>query len=135
MPFDLSPDFCNGSVTLAPAALCGRGGSVVIRREVKLLSHRTAIGAFVRLLTAAVLVAVVSVGAPLHSHDVAFGDDRAAPQKAQCAACITGATPGLVLDRTDLAPRFEAVAVVSVPETIALALSLPVRPGRAPPPV
>lgn len=100
------------------------------------VSPRLASGALVRLFVAAALVAVVAVGAPLHSHDVvAIGADQASPQKVPCAACVVGASPGLVLERVDVAPRLEAVAAVSDPENAVVTLPVAVRPGRAPPSV
>jgi hypothetical protein len=99
----------------------------------KLVAPTSAFGIFVRLLSAAVMIAVVAVGAPLHSHDVALDGDAPSPQKAQCAACVTGASPGLVLERTDVAPVLEAIAVVSTPEIAVVVLPQPVRCGRAPP--
>lgn len=99
----------------------------------KLVSPTSAFGVVSRLVIAAMLVAVVAVGAPLHSHDVALDGDQPSPQKAPCAACVTGASPGLVLERTDVVPRLEAIDVVSVSECDVVRFSFRVRPGRAPP--
>jgi hypothetical protein len=97
----------------------------------RLVVPRSATGTFARLAAAAILVAVVAVGAPLHAHDIASGGDAA--QKAQCAACVVGANPGLVLAPADFVPSFDAIDVVSVAESDVVTLSVAVRPGRAPP--
>lgn len=98
----------------------------------RLVASRSSLGAFARLVAAAVLVAVVAVGAPLHAHDlVPSGSDTL--QKSSCAACVVSASPALVLEQVDAVPRFEALDVVSVDEPEVAALSFAVRPGRAPP--
>jgi phage tail protein X len=99
----------------------------------KLVAPTSAFGIFVRLISAAVLIAVVAVGAPLHSHDVALDGDQTTPQKASCAACVINASPGLVLEQTDIAPVLQAIAEVSVPDIAVVVLPQPVRCGRAPP--
>jgi hypothetical protein len=100
------------------------------------VSFRIGPGALARLFAAAVLVAVVAVGAPLHSHDiVAIGAGHDSLQKSPCAACIVSASPGLVLERADVDPNVEAVRAVSLPENSVVSLSVAVRPGRAPPAV
>jgi len=99
----------------------------------KLVAPTSAFGIFIRLLSAAVMIAVVAVGAPLHSHDVALDGGQTAPQKSSCAACVLGASPGLVLEQTDIAPVFQAIAELSVPELAVVVLPQPVRSGRAPP--
>lgn len=86
-----------------------------------------------RLFWAAVLVAIISVGAPLHSHDIAFDGDQASPRKSGCAACVTSASPGLVLEHTDVVPILEAIEIITVPAIAVVPHSLPVRSGRAPP--
>lgn len=102
----------------------------------QLTLSRFASGTRLRLFAAAVLVAFIAVGAPMHSHDVvAIGADQTSPQKAPCAACTVSASPGLVLERADVAPRLEAVAVVSDRELAVVALPVSVRSGRAPPAV
>lgn len=88
-----------------------------------------------RLLAAATLVAIVAVGAPMHAHDLAVEGGNALPQKAPCAACVVNASPGIILERADIAPIFVALAVVHSSERVVVALALPVRPGRAPPTV
>ncbi len=100
----------------------------------RLLSPTGNFGVLVRLIAAAAMVAVIAVGAPLHSHDLSVnsGEPGSSP-KAPCAACVTGANPGLVAVHADVAPHFLAVDDVSISETVAVSLSLPSRTGRAPP--
>ncbi|MGK2857039.1 MAG: hypothetical protein ACSLFQ_07525 [Thermoanaerobaculia bacterium] len=100
----------------------------------RLVAPRTAFAALIRLLAAATMIAVIAVGAPMHSHDLAFGSGEAgAPQSSTCAACVSGASPGLVAESADFAPGLQPVDVVAAVESCAVALSLPIRAGRAPP--
>jgi hypothetical protein len=100
----------------------------------RLVSPTSAFGALVRLVAAAALIAVIAVGAPLHSHDLVLGsDDGSTPQKAPCAACVTGSSLGVVSERVDVAPGFQRIGVVFAHESLVVAFSLPIRSGRAPP--
>ena len=100
----------------------------------KLLSPSSPFSTLVRLVAAAALIAVLAVGVPMHSHDLVIGtSDGSAPQKAPCAACVTSASPGLVPDRADFVPAWQPVGAVLAPESVAVAVALPIRSGRAPP--
>lgn len=102
----------------------------------RLVSSGSAFSTLVRLVAAAALIAVLAVGVPMHSHDLVIGtSDGSAPQKAPCAACVASASPGLVSDRADVVPVWQAVDVVFAPASVAVALPLPIRSGRAPPAV
>lgn len=102
----------------------------------RLVSTGSAFSTLVRLVAAAALIVVLAAGVPLHSHDLVIGtSDRGAPQKAPCAACVTSASPGLVSDRADFVPAWQPVGVVLAPESVAVAVALPIRSGRAPPAV
>lgn len=100
----------------------------------RLVAPTTAFAALVRLLAAATMIAVIAVGAPMHSHDLALGTGEAgAPKNSTCAACVSSASPGLVAERGEFAPGFRAVDLVPAVESCAVARSLPIRAGRAPP--
>lgn len=100
----------------------------------RLVAPKTAFAALVRLLAAATTIAVIAVGAPMHSHDLAFGNGEAsAPKNPTCAACVSSASPGLVAERGECAPGFQPVDLVPATESCTVALSLPIRSGRAPP--
>lgn len=101
-----------------------------------LVSAGSAFSTLVRLVAATALIAVLAFGVPLHSHDLVIGtSDGSAPLKAPCAACIASASPGLISDRADFVPVWQAVGVVLSPESVAVAVALPIRSGRAPPTV
>jgi hypothetical protein len=101
----------------------------------RLVSFGNAFGTLVRVLTAAALVAVVAVGAPMHSHDVGGFADGDTPQMAPCAACVSSASPGLVLACAEVTPRLEPIGVVSTPCRDLVPLPVAARSGRAPPTV
>ena len=122
--------------TTGPALFIELASVVLTLKGMRLVSSESAFSTLVRLAAATALIAVLALGVPMHSHDLVIGtSDGNAPQKTPCAACVTSASPGLVSDRADFVPAWQPVGTVHAPESIAVAVALPLRSGRAPPAV